>query len=96
MRVRFSRPALADLEAILAYIEADNPPAARRFGERLDGVIKRIAQFPRAAAEIAERPEVRRVPLVRYPYVIYYKVILGEAYILRIVHGARSDPSEKL
>jgi len=91
MKVRYSRPALADLETILSYIEVGNPPAASRFALRLDGVFKRIAQFPKSAAEVADRPAVRRVPLVRYPYVIYYKLINGEIVILRIVHGARSD-----
>jgi plasmid stabilization system protein ParE len=73
MRVRLSRPAFADLDAILSHIEANNPPAAARFVRRLDGIFKRIAQFPNAATEIAERPGVRRVPMLRYPYVVYYK-----------------------
>lgn len=96
MKVRLSRPALADLEAILSYIEAGDPSAASRFVQRLDGVFKRVAQFPKSAAEVADRPLVRRVPLVRYPNVIYYKLINGEIVVLRIVHGARRDPWEDL
>jgi len=96
MKLRLSRPALADLEAILTYIEANNPPAAGRFIQRLDGVFKRIVQFPKAAVEIAQRPGVRRVPLLRYPYVIYYKAFADEAVVLRIVHGARHNPWEDL
>ncbi|MBL8895150.1 MAG: type II toxin-antitoxin system RelE/ParE family toxin [Rhizobiales bacterium] len=94
MRVRFSRPALAELEAILINIENNNPPAARQFARRLDGVVNRIAQFPTSAREIAGRPGVRRLPLVRYPYVLYYRIFAGEVIILRIIHGARHNTSE--
>jgi toxin ParE1/3/4 len=57
-------------------------------------VIERIEQFPEGAQEVAERPGVRRVPLVRYPYVIHYRVMQNEIVILRIIHGARRNPWE--
>ena len=43
---------------------------------------------------MAERAGVRRVPLLRYPYVIHYTVGDDEVVILRIVHGARRSPWE--
>ena len=58
------------------------------------GVVDRIAQFPEGAQEAEKRPGVRRVPLVRYLYVIYYAVIDGNVMILRLVHGARRNPWE--
>ena len=94
MKVRFSKLALAELDAILAEIRADNPGAAARFDERVRGVIERIAQFPEGAQEVEMRPGVRRVPLVRYPYVIHYAMIEGDVMILRFVHGARRNPWE--
>ncbi len=57
---------------------------------------ERIARFPHGFQEVAERPGVRRVPLVRYPYLIFYKVIAGEVIVLRVVHGARKEPWENL
>ena len=41
------------------------------------------------------RASVRRVPLVRYPYVVHYAIIDGEVMILRIIHGARRDRWER-
>jgi plasmid stabilization system protein ParE len=67
MRVLYSKLALAELDAILAHIAADNPMAAARVELRIRGVIERIGRFPAGAQEVAERPGVRRVPLVRYP-----------------------------
>jgi toxin ParE1/3/4 len=94
MRVRFSKLALAELDAILSDIQANSPGAAARFNERVGRVVERIAQFPDGAHEVEQRPGVRRVPLVRYPYVMYYAAIDDDVMILRIIHGARRSPWE--
>jgi plasmid stabilization system protein ParE len=96
MKVRYSRLALAELVAILSDLAAVNPAAAQRFETRVSQITKRIGRFPNGFQETAERPGVRRVPLLRYPYLLFYKVIAGEAVILRIVHGARKEPWENL
>jgi toxin ParE1/3/4 len=92
MNVRFSRLALAEFEAILACIAKANPMGAAHVEARVRRVVERIAQFPEGAPEVAERPGVRSVPLIRFPYVIHYTVNHGEVVILRIVHGARRSP----
>jgi toxin ParE1/3/4 len=92
MKVRLSRLALSELDAILANIRAENPLVAVRFEGRIKRVFERIAQFPKGAQEVENRPGIRRVPLVHYPYVVHYGIIDGEVVILRIIHGARRDP----
>jgi plasmid stabilization system protein ParE len=94
MKVRWSQPAYDDLAAILDYLESENPVATSRLVQRLDGIVRRIAQFPKAAPEVEQRPGVRRVPLVRYPFILYYKINLGEVIILRIRHSAMEKPWE--
>ena len=94
MKVRYSNLALVELDAILANIHAENPDAAASFQARVRRVVERIAQFPEGAQEVAERAGVRRVPLLRYPYVIHYTINDDEVMILRIVHGARRSPWE--
>ena len=96
MKARFSRLALGELNAILENIAANDPAAAARFEHRVQRIVERIGQFPDSAQEVVERPGVRRVPLVRYPYAIYYKIMPEEVTILRVVHGARRDPFEDL
>jgi plasmid stabilization system protein ParE len=76
MKVRHSKLALAELDAILSDLAAKNPTAAQRFEHRIRQVDERIGRFPNGFQEVAERPGVRRVPLVRYPYLIFYKVLL--------------------
>jgi len=62
---------------------------------RIDRAVERIARFPEAAPNIAQRSNVRVVPLVRYPYVIHYAIIGSEVIIFRIRHGARQNPWEQ-
>jgi len=94
MRVRFSKLALAELDIILTDLRANDPAAATRFNERVRRIVERIGQFPEGAQELDERPDIRRVPLIRYPYVIYYTVRESEVMILRVIHGARRNPWE--
>ena len=96
MKVRYSTVALAELDAILSDLAAKNLGVAERLESRISQIGKRIGQFPLGFQEVAERPGVRRVPLVRYPYLIFYKVIDGEAIVVRVVHGARKEPWENL
>jgi toxin ParE1/3/4 len=91
MKVRFSKLALAELDVILTDLRAENPHAAIRFEDRIQRVFERIAQFPESAQQIENRPGIRRVPLVRYPFVIHYTIFDGEVMILRLIHGARRE-----
>jgi toxin ParE1/3/4 len=96
MKVRYSKLALAELDAILSDLAAKNPIAAHRFHDRIRQVGERIGRFPSGFQEVAERPGVRRVPLVRYPYIIFYKMFADEVIVLRVIHGARNEPWENL
>jgi len=94
MKVRWSRSALAEFDAILSNLAGKSPTAAKRFELRVRQITQRIERFPEGFQEVAERPGIRRVPLVRYPYLIFYTLTGGEVVVLRIVHGARKEPWE--
>ena len=96
MKVRFSKRALAELDFILADLAQKNPNAAQHFETRISAITQRIGQFPLGFQEVAERPGVRRVPLLRYPYLMFYKVLADEVIVVRIVHGSRKEPWENL
>jgi toxin ParE1/3/4 len=91
MRVVYTTEALADLDGILRYIAENHPAVSEAFQFRLHAVIARISRWPESAQEVAERPGVRVVPLIRYPYKIFYQ-ISGEAVeILYVHHAAREE-----
>jgi plasmid stabilization system protein ParE len=73
MRVVFSRLALDELDRILAEIAKANPDGARRVEARLRSAFNGLRENPHSAQRVAKRPNVRRAPLVRYPYSIYYE-----------------------
>jgi toxin ParE1/3/4 len=96
MKLRWSKLALAELDTILSGLAAKNPTAAQRFEFRVHQIAQRIERFPEGFQEVAERRGIRRVPLVRYPYLIFYTLSGGEVIVLRVVHGARKEPWENL
>jgi toxin ParE1/3/4 len=96
MKVRYSRLALAELDAILSHLAAKNPTAAQHFEFRVRQIEERVGRFPEGFQEVADRSGVRRIPLVHYPYLIFYTISGGEVIVLRVVHGARKEPWENL
>jgi plasmid stabilization system protein ParE len=93
MNVRFSGPAFAQLADILSDLVSKNPIAARRLAARVNEVIARVDRFPGSFQEIEERPDIRRVPL-RYPYLMFYRVMKDEILVVAVAHGAREKPWE--
>ena len=53
--------------------------------------------FPYASAKTDE-PDIRRVPLVRHPYTIFFRInaTVGVVEIARVVHAARVKSLRKL
>jgi plasmid stabilization system protein ParE len=92
MRVVLSRLALAELDGILAYIAQRSPLGARNVEARFRHVFDLVGQYPEGAERLEQRPDVRRLPLGRYPYAVYYEVGPEVVTILRIIHGARRQP----
>ena len=89
MKVELSSPALRDLEEILQYIKNKNPTAAGRVRSFIFIALQRISRHPEAAQKVANRPNIRRLPLVQYPYIVYYEVSVESITIVRILHTAR-------
>jgi toxin ParE1/3/4 len=95
MKVVFTDAAVDDLRSIAAYLAANYPSAAATVERRLRILIARIARWPESAQRVIERPGVRVVPLVRYPYRIFYRVTEEAVEILHIHHTSRRAPWEK-
>jgi toxin ParE1/3/4 len=74
MKVTYTEEALENLDGILAYISSNYAMVYEAFQHRLRSVISRIGDWPNSAQEVAERPGVRVVPLIRYPYKIFYRI----------------------
>ena len=95
MRIVFTEEALRDLDAILDFIAAHYPAIASSFQQRLRTVLQRIGKWPKSAEEVEQRPGVRMVPLIRYPYKIFYQTTNDTVEILHVHHTSRQSPGKE-
>lgn len=85
-------PAADDLEHICAWIERDNPYAARRIARTIYDECARLKDHPyigRASLRMPGRRELIFAPL---PYIVVYRVKPEAVEISRIFHGAQDWP----
>jgi toxin ParE1/3/4 len=94
MKAVFTSAALADLDDILSYTLTHYPSLVPSLQDRIRAVIERIEQWPDSAREVRQRPGIRMVPLIRYPYRLFYRVAENRIEILHIRHAARDDIAE--
>ena len=69
--VAFIEAAQDDLDGLLGYSRRHYPSLVPALEKRLRQVITRL---PRSARAVQGRPGVRVVPLLRYPYKIFYRI----------------------
>ena len=91
MRLRYTRPALADLDSILEYIAIHSPQGAARVHARIQVVIDLLLSRPNIGVP-TDDPSIRRLNTLPYPYLIFYEIADDEIIIHAVRHGAR-DPS---
>lgn len=91
LNLRYTRPALADLDSVLDYIVAHPLQGARRVQARIQAVIDLLPLHPGIGTR-TDDPAIRRMTALPYPYLIFYEATETEVIIHAIRHSAR-DPS---
>ena len=94
-RLTWTSQALADVEAICAFIAEDSPHYARLFATHVFRAAERLERFPRSGRIVPEvaRENIREIILGNYR--IIYRVLEAETQVLTVYHSARLlDPSE--
>jgi plasmid stabilization system protein ParE len=90
MKVEFTNRAVRDLRDI-------SDDSRRQFGgqvaaaleARIRDVVAGIAHAPESAPRVEQRPGMRVVPLVRFPFKIFYRIVGDTVRVLHIRHAAR-------
>lgn len=90
MKLVFAERARQDIDDIYTTIAAGSPAAASRVVQAIRSQCELAADFPFASAATDE-PDVRRLPIVRFPYTIFFRVRPGGdvVEVARILHSAR-------
>ncbi len=89
MKVKFSKPADSDLEAIGDWIARDDPERADTFIEELSERCLSLADHPRRFPAVESAPAVEIRKLTHSDYLIFYRIDPTEISILRVIHGSR-------
>ena len=90
MRVRWTEPALEDMEGIQNYIAKDSSFYAQQFIERIFEVVKKLEDFPelgRKVPEANDRNDTRE--LIFQGYRIIYQLQTNHVFIVTVTHGSR-------
>ena len=91
MRIHWTRPALADLEAIGDFIARDNPVAAKRLVVSLVASVDALRDHPNLGRP-GRLAETRELVVAGTPYIVPYRVLGDDVEILAVFHGARRWP----
>ena len=93
-KIVFTRPAIADLEALVSFIRRDNPQAAERFGYEIIEKAEKLSEFPFLGRGVPEFKIENIREIIHRPYRIVYRVREEQKQIeiLRVWHAARGIP----
>ncbi len=92
MKLIFTSPALAELDEIFAYTEEHHPASLKALWKRIDTVSSQIMAFPHSGRPVDNAPGVRMMPLIRFPFRIFYRIAGGRIEVLHIRHTSRQSP----
>ena len=94
MKLFWTGRALADLDALHAYIAQNNERAAHAMVERI------VARVERQLSRLPESGHPGRIAKTRElvvsgtPYILPYRIVGNTIHILRVFHSARRWPDE--
>lgn len=91
MRVRFTRPAQADLQRIYTYLSKENPTAASHLIARLVERARTLGNSP-DEGRATDEPNARVIVVPQLRYFIFYTVESDAVQITHIRHTSRRRP----
>lgn len=90
MAVKWTRTALANLAAIVEYLEKDNVERAKSFALEIQAKTNSLAEFPGLGRP--GRVMGTRELVIHQNYIIPYRMRGGQVEVLRVQHVARRWP----
>ncbi|MCC6775905.1 MAG: type II toxin-antitoxin system RelE/ParE family toxin [Hyphomicrobiales bacterium] len=88
----WSPEAVADLVALRAYIEQDDPAAARRVALQIIRNVETLLPDSPEMGRPGRVPGTRELVIPGTPYIVPYRLIGSTIQVLRVFHGARRWP----
>jgi toxin ParE1/3/4 len=92
VRLFWTRRAINDLRAIQAFIEKNDPAAARKTTLRIIDAVETLIPENPDAGRPGRVPGTRELVVARTPYIVPYRLQSGRIEVVRLYHGARRWP----
>ena len=89
-QIKWTEPALNDLDEIAEYIALDKPSAAKNLVKEVFTSVKILKQFPESGRCPPELPETGYRELIVGPCRIFYRVETKKVYILYVMRSERA------
>ena len=93
MRIRWTRQARADIDAVFEYVAADNIRGAEQTVERIQEAAAILVRHS-TAGRTGRVLGTREVIVAGTPWVIPYRVGRGFIDILAVIHASRKWPDD--
>jgi len=88
----WSPEAIADLVALRAYVEEDNPAAAQRIALHILHNVESLLPNRPQMGRPGRVPGTRELVIPRTPFIVPYRLVGNTIQIVRVFHGARRWP----
>ena len=88
----WSPEAIADLVALRAYIEQDDPAAAQRVALHIIHSVETLLPNSPGMGRPGRVSGTRELVIPRTPFILPYRLVGNAIHILRIFHSARRWP----
>jgi toxin ParE1/3/4 len=89
VKLRFTKRAARQIDAIIDHIAVESPQGARRVRERMHTVTALLVDHPHMG-QLTDLENVRRAIVSPYPYMIFYRVTADAIIIQRVRHTSRA------
>lgn len=93
MKIRWTDPAVADVQDIYDFIAGEDRDAARRILDAIYSAVEDSLPTHPGIGRTGRVAGTRELVVTGLPFVIPYRVRNGEVQILRVLHGARRWPN---
>ena len=90
----WSPEAIADLAALRAYIEQDDPGAAQRVAFHIIDTVETLLADNPQLGRPGRVPGTRELVIPHTPFIVPYRVRNATIHVLRVFHAARRWPEQ--
>jgi len=93
VRLIWTRPALADLDAMFTYVAKDDRDLAERLTFEMEARVRTLADYPEIGRP-GRADGTRELVITGTPYILPYRVRDGRVEILAALHASRQWPDQ--